>query len=248
MTPRRERAHGARSQGKSPFAVPCERREEPRPLTACRACYHGRGARRQLWVAVPRAAAGRRGRCPPTMMQTSPSVSGGEEQETTRTRSRPAVLRGPSATRLRSFPSANLLGTSRDVARVTADANERPAPSGAGARQALHPSLFSSHRFSMTPLLAEKHTPTNHNTSSRGRNSGVEKIQLIEIGDKFWRSGWIRHVGTVSITATMRVTSTVSVPVGMAQAARKLRMRFSTPARGRPKRRALCSIRRCGSG
>ena len=117
---RRPRSH----RGKAPSMSRVNDGWEPRPLTACRARYHGRGARRHLWVAVPRAATGRI------------HVAGGKEQETIQTRSRPAVLRRPSAARLRSFPSANLSRTSKDVARVTTDANERPAPSGAGARQA----------------------------------------------------------------------------------------------------------------
>jgi hypothetical protein len=176
-TPRRERGARHAVKGKSPFAGPCERREEPRPLTACRARYHGRGARRQLWVAVSRAATGRIRRLPADDARSqSPYPPGGEEQETIQTRSRSAVLRGPSATRLRSFPSALILGTSRDVARVTADANERPFALGRlGARQAPSP-FFSPPNLFDAPALAEKQHTNQQNHQSRSRNSCSAKL------------------------------------------------------------------------
>ena len=80
-----------------------------------------------------------------------------------------------------------------------------------------HPSPPSSslHRIhSMTPP-AVTNTPINKNTSSRARNSGEKKIQPIEITDEKAGIGWIRRVVTVSTPVTMRVTSTVTIRVGM---------------------------------
>jgi hypothetical protein len=123
------------------------------------------------------------------------------------------------------------------------------SPLGDWARgKPLHPS--SLHRiYSMPPLLRKNKHPNQQQHLSRSRNSRVEKIQPIEIASEKAGSVWIRRMDTVSITVTMRVTSTVSIRVSMSgsrvQAARKRRMRSSTCARGRPKRRRLVAIKRC---
>jgi hypothetical protein len=87
------------------------------------------------------------------------------EQETTLTRSRPAVLRGPSATRLRSFPSANL---SRHVTGRGSRHHGRERAPGAfrRGREASPFTLLLSTEFIRCPRSCGKtNIPTNNNTS-----------------------------------------------------------------------------------
>jgi len=172
------------------------------------------------------------------------SAAGGEEQETIQTRSRSAVRRGPSATRLRSFPSAYLSRMSRDVARVTTDANERPFALGRlGARQALHPIFFSPPNSFDDPALRKTNTPTNKHLS-RARNSRVQEIQPFEMPCENAGSVWIRGMVTVSIPVTMRVTSTVTMRVGIFG-----ERKISSPEMPGCASRLLCAAGRsvCGS-